>query len=225
MKGSDIFSAIANAISLTALGVSLISLFFTWTNNRTLLSLQEAYIVIDDILISLDGRNCRGQLCNSIITPKIKNIGESAAKNLSIEFWTCSLDTSRYRPKGKICEKQFTPEHTTIINAVAPGSYAVYEEFRIGSDFAKLTLEEAAYLQEVPTMLAFFLTYEDSMTETRKQTSYFYKYRIGSVAISEMLQREYVESYNQLLKGAQEYDPNSSSAFDKYLHTHQPRKE
>lgn len=225
MRGSDIFSAIANAISFMALGVSLIALFFTWTNNRALLSLQEAYIVIDDILISLDGKNCRGKLCNSRITPKIKNIGESAAKNLSIEFWTCSLDTSIYLPNGKICEKQFTPEHTTIINAVAPGSYAVYEEFHLGSDFAKLTLEQAAYLQRVPTMLAFFLTYEDSITKTSKQTSYFYKYRIGSVAISEMLQREYIESHNQLLKGAQEYDLNSSSAFDKYLQTHQPRKE
>ncbi|OGZ97579.1 MAG: hypothetical protein A3J10_03715 [Candidatus Sungbacteria bacterium RIFCSPLOWO2_02_FULL_54_10] len=206
--------------------ISLIALFFTWTNNRASLSLQEANVVMEDVLISplKDPKTCkdiRGKsYCNIRTQPKIKNIGHSSAKNVALEFWICTIGVND--DQGRTCEQQYHMRDTEMISELPPGIYTRYDEdFWSTLEYTDMLEEDIEQVQGKPRVLIFLLRYSDTLGDMQKEALYMYGNKIGEQTSWSITQSEYAKLYPYLKSGVERYDPKS--IFLSYLLKNPPK--
>ncbi len=213
-------------ISLIGIFISCIALWFTWTNNRASLSLQEAQVVIEDVFISpsKDQKECKDvsgrEFCNIITQPKIKNGGNSSARNVALEFWICTIGMNDENGRG--CQEQYHMRDTELISELPPNAYTRYDEdFLSTLKYTDMRDEDIEQVQGKPRVLIFLLQYMDTLNGGTKQALYIYGNEIGKSTSWSITLSEYKKLYPYLKEEVEKYD--SESAFSLYLQENPPK--
>ena len=220
--------AVAAVFSVLGVGISLIALFFTWTNNKAILSLEEAEVILEQVEIksSTNPKDCKDvgedKFCNLITTPKLKNIGESSAEDVGLEYWICTLEQNVVLTKdGNRCEEQRSIKDTRTSNPLPPHTYAQYTQFDSVMEYTEMSDADITKSLKQERLLVFLLEYHETLNDVRKQTLYMYRHVINDPFPLSVAQREYGELHPYLLSEVERYD--SKSEFAQYLRRNPPK--